>query len=227
MSDADPVPCVPQAPRRVLCAEGSHHPAGFIGAEQGAVFSRLPTQHYGAIVADPPWAFRTCSGKRATSHRTANDHYQTQSAGWLAELPVASLAAPNCALFMWVVDSHIDAAIDLGRDWGFVFKTRAFTWCKTKRDGGGCRIGMGYWTRKQTEICLLFTRGKPKRLSMGVREIIEAPRREHSRKPDEAYQRVQALVSGPYLELFARTRAPGWDAWGDQTERFSAAGGAA
>jgi len=213
----DPVSGASPAPRRA--AQSATPAAGFIASP----FSGLPNHHYGAIVADPPWSFKTWSGKSSTPHRTANDHYQTQSKDWLAALPVASLAAPNCALFMWVVDSHIDVAVDLGRVWGFGFKTRAFTWCKTKKNGAGHRIGMGYWTRKQTEICLLFTRGKPKRLSMGMREVIEAPRREHSRKPDEALQRVQALVGGPYLELFARTRAPGWDAWGDQTDRFGGA----
>lgn len=230
---ADQAPAMTAAPRRASQGAPSS-PAGSI--QDGCIplddpmyppadapFPMLPLRHYGAIMADPPWAFRTWSGKHATPHRTANDHYQTQSSDWLARLPVESLAKPDCALFMWVVDSHIDAAIDLGRAWGFQFKTRAFTWCKTKIDGSGCRIGMGYWTRKQTEICLLFTLGKPKRLSMGVREVIEAPRREHSRKPDETYARVQALVAGPYLEMFARTRAPGWDAWGNEVERFEGA----
>lgn len=193
-------------------------------AEQSAaaaLFGGLPRQHYGVILADPPWSFKTWSGKTCTPHRTANDHYQTQSRDWLSSLPVGDMADRDCALFMWVVDSHIDEAVELGRAWGFRFKTRAFTWYKTKLDGSpGARIGMGYWTRKQTEICLLFTRGKPKRLSKGVCEVIEAPRREHSRKPAETYSRIEALVAGPYLELFARQAMPGWDAWGDQVGRF-------
>jgi N6-adenosine-specific RNA methylase IME4 len=175
---------------------------------------------YCAILADPPWSFRTWSGKTGTPHRTANDHYRTAKYNVLSAIPVAEWAAPDCALFMWVVDSHIDESICLADAWGFAFKTKAFTWVKISASGVP-KIGMGYWTRKQTEICLLFTRGKPKRISKGVRELIQAPRREHSRKPDETYERIEALVAGPYLEMFARQRRPGWDAWGNETEKFA------
>lgn len=175
----------------------------------------LPPGPFGAILADPPWSFRTWSGKTGTPHRTANDHYITTATTKLADIPVTEVCAQDCALFMWVVDSHIDQAIDLGRAWGFDLKTRAFTWRKLTA-AGTARIGMGYWTRKQTEMCLLFTRGKVKRLDKGVREIIDAPRREHSRKPDEQYERIERLVAGPYLELFARQAWPGWSAWGNQ-----------
>lgn len=177
---------------------------------------------YGAIVADPPWSFLTYSGKHTTPHRCAEDHYETLSIDMLRELPVASLAAPDCALFLWVVDSHLDVGIDLGKKWGFKYKTRAFEWYKSKKNSEGFGIGMGYWTRKQTESCLLFTRGSPRRLSKGIREVIEEPqvieepRREHSRKPDQVYDRIEQLVAGPYCELFAKHRWPGWDGWGDE-----------
>lgn len=182
----------------------------------------FPQGRYGAILADPPWSFKSWSGKTGTPHRTANDHYTTTATTDLKDLPVASVAAKDCALFMWVVDSHIGEAIDLGRAWGFEIKTKAFTWVKTT-EAGTPRIGMGYWTRKQTEICLMFTRGKPKRKDMGVRELIMSPRREHSRKPDEQYERIERLVAGPYLELFARQTWPGWTAWGNQTDTFTPA----
>lgn len=194
--------------------------------------SALPSGPFGCILADPPWSFKTYSGKRGTPHRTANDHYQTVEYEQLAEIPVASIAAKDCVLFMWVVDSHLDEAIELGKAWGFKFKTIAFIWCKElpRKPQRGLfgeetryRIGMGYYTRKQAEICLLFTRGAPKRLSKGVRQIITAPRREHSRKPDEQYERIQALMAGPYLEMFARQAWPGWSAWGNQTDKFEAA----
>lgn len=181
----------------------------------------LPAGPFGCILADPPWSFKTWSGKTGTPHRTANDHYVTTETGSLCDIPVADIAAKDCALFMWVVDSHIPDAIDLGRAWGFEPKTRAFTWRKIAANGHA-RIGMGYWTRKQTEMCLLFTRGKVKRKDKGVREIIDAPRREHSRKPDEQYERIERLVDGPYLELFARQAWPGWSAWGNQVGRFEA-----
>lgn len=182
----------------------------------------LPSGPFGCILADPPWAFKTWSGTTGTPHRTANDHYVTTDTIALKDIPVADVVAKDCALFMWVVDSHIADAIELGRAWGFELKTRAFTWRKLAANGNA-RIGMGYWTRKQTEMCLLFTRGKVKRKDKGVREIIDAPRREHSRKPDETYSRIERLVDGPYLELFARQAWPGWTAWGNQVGRFDAA----
>lgn len=170
---------------------------------------------YGAILIDPPWAFKTFSKARTTPHRGANEHYSTMPLHEIAGLPVPDLAAKNCALFMWVVDSHLPDAFRLIDVWGFTFKTRAFTWDKTN-------IGMGYWTRKQTEICLLATKGAPRRNSKAVREVIRAPRREHSRKPDETYAAIEALVDGPYLEMFARQRWPGWDAWGNEVDKYEA-----
>ena len=174
----------------------------------------LPPGLFGTILADPPWAFRTFSGENCTPHRSAEDHYRTMTREELLALPVADVAAKHCALFMWVVDSHLDQALELGQAWGFAFKTLSFIWDK------GDRMGFGYWSRKQAEVVLMFTRGKPKRLSAGVRQMIRAPRREHSRKPDEIYSRVEQLVGGPYLELFARQQWPGWSAWGNQIGKF-------
>jgi N6-adenosine-specific RNA methylase IME4 len=174
---------------------------------------------YACVLADPPWSFKSWSGKTGTPHRTANDHYTTVASTALADLLIADVVAKDCALFMWTVDSHVDQAIDLARAWGFRFKTIAFVWAKTNANGT-FRIGMGYWSRKQTETCLMFTRGTPKRQDKGVRQLIVAPRREHSRKPDEQYERIERLVAGPYLELFARQSRPGWDSWGNETTKF-------
>lgn len=179
------------------------------------MFEPLKRNHYGAILCDPPWAFRTYGGNDTTPHRTATDHYDTMAIGGdLYSLPVQNLASPDCALFLWVVDSHLDVALKLGEMWNFKYKTRAFEWLKTTNNGDGYRISMGYWTRKQSESCLLFTRGKPRRLSKGVRQIIEEPIRQHSRKPDDIYRRIERLVAGPYCELFATRRWPGWSGWG-------------
>ena len=170
---------------------------------------------YGAILTDPPWSFMTYTKQRTTPHRGVHEHYDVMTQDAMKAMPVADFAAPDCALFMWVVDSHFVDALELGRAWGFTFKTCAFVWVKTTL-AGTAHISMGYWSRKQTEQCWLFTRGKPRRLGRGVRQIIEAPRREHSRKPDEIYGRVEALVGGPYIEMFARQRYPGWSQWGNQ-----------
>lgn len=199
----------------------------------------LPPGPFGVIYADPPWHFRAYNDKASgTPHRTATDHYRTMTLAQMAALPVADVAARDCALFMWIVGSHIEESFALARAWGFAFKTDAFYWAKQRLiladqadlftgDIAEPRISFGYWTRKQVEPCFLFTRGKPRRLSKGVRQLIVEPIREHSRKPDCARARIEALVAGPYLELFARTTAPGWQAWGNETGKFDAVGAAA
>lgn len=199
------------------------------------IFEGLPRGHYGAILIDPPWAFRTYGGDNATPHRSAEDHYKTMDFDALKAMPVGDLAAKNCALFMWVVGSHIDQALELGQAWGFKMTTDAFYWMKERMFDAGRQmdfidddcaepvISMGYWTRKQVEPCFLFKKGSPPRLSKGVRQVIVEPRREHSRKPDAINHRIEQLVAGPYLEIFGRTNRPGWDIWGNEAGRWSAA----
>jgi len=189
---------------------------------------RLPDGPFGAILADPPWSFRTWSGRKGAPHRTANDHYQTMDMQAITDLPVRDIAARDCALFMWTISSHIDAALDVGRAWSFKQKSIAFVWCKTRehRTLPGLdldpltRIGMGYWTRQGAEICLLMTRGKPACRDHGVRQMIFEPRRQHSRKPDCTHERIERLIEGPYLELFARQRRRGWTTWGNEVTKF-------
>lgn len=192
-------------------------------------FPGLSRGTYGAILADPPWPFRIWSGTDNTPHRTDEDHYLVMSIEKLMSMRVSKLSLPDCALFLWVVDAQLPACIRVGEAWGFTYKTRAFEWIKVKKivdsdtgshnvgtlEDGDIGIGMGYWTRKQTESCLLFTRGKPKRMDAGVRQTIIASRRQHSRKPDETYNRIERLVQGPYCELFARYHRTGWAGWGD------------
>lgn len=201
---------------------------------EGNPFAGLPRGHFGTILADPPWAFRTFSGKNMTPHRCAEDHYRTMELSEMKALPVVDLAGPDCALFIWVLGSHLVQSIELAAAWGFEFKTDAFYWVKQRLVGADQidlftgdiadpRMGFGYWTRKQVEPCWLFTRGNPKRLSKGVRQVIIEPRREHSRKPDAQYERIESLVAGPRLELFARSARPGWLTWGNETDKFSEA----
>lgn len=209
-------------------------------------FDDLAGQKFGAIVADPPWQFATRSPKgrgrcpdgpvsRAES-RTNNParHYETMTLDEIKALPVADLAAKDCVLFLWAVDPMIPQALDVAAAWGFKYKTVGFYWAKQRREGSTRHnlhdepthkmfpMGTGYWTRANPESCLLFTRGQPKRISASVRKLIVAPRREHSRKPDEALTSIEALTAGPYLELFARAPRPGWTVWGNQTAKFEA-----
>lgn len=185
---------------------------------------------YGVILADPPWSFKSWSDKgknRAPDAMVrqkglAERHYKTLDLPAIAALPVGDLAAKDSVLLLWAVDCMIPQALEMGQGWGFTFKTVAFTWVKRTKTNS-FHIGLGYWTRGNPEQCLLFTKGSPRRKSAAVRQLIDAPRREHSRKPDEQYERIEALLPGPYVELFARTKRPGWEVWGDQTERFGAA----
>ncbi len=174
------------------------------GAREAPTLPQGDTR-YGAILADPPWPFATYG---AGNTRAPDQHYPTMPLDEICALPVAALAADDCALFLWVPSHLLHGAPHVMRCWGFHFVTSAFVWVK---DG----IGMGYWTRKQTELCLLGTRGAPKRQAADVGELIRAPRGRHSEKPGDAHGRIERLVAGPYLELFARQQRPGWDAWGN------------
>lgn len=178
---------------------------------------------FAAIYADPPWYFKNYSAKG--TGRAAISHYSVMSLDELKTLPIAEHAAKDCALFMWATDPMLPEALDLMRAWGFAYKTVAFNWVKLNKGGVTQRVadtpfftGLGYWTRANPELCLLGTRGKPKRVSKAVRRLVVSERREHSRKPDEVYERIEQLVEGPYLELFAREARCSWAAIGDQLE---------
>lgn len=197
-------------------------------------FKGLLKNHYRSILADPAWQFTVRSDKG--KGRSPEQHYDCLSLDEIKELPVADLCARDCALFMWTIDTHVDQAREVMRAWGFEYKTVGFYWVKTNKDGVTPFTGMGYWTRACPEQCLtsldplgfqeshqchLATTGSPKRMARDVPRLIVSPRREHSRKPDEAHERIERLVGGPYLELFARRERPGWTAWGLETKKFN------
>ena len=185
-------------------------------------WSALPeARKFGAIYADPPWSFRTWSAKG--TGRSAVSHYDCLDFSALTALPVADLAAEDCALFLWATDPMLPRAIELIQAWGFEYKTVAFHWVKLNskaKHPADYFTGMGFWTRANPELCLLATRGKPARLAKDIRKLVVDRRREHSRKPDCVRQRIQRLVAGPYLELFARETKPGWECWGDEAGLF-------
>lgn len=170
---------------------------------------------YACFLADPPWAF---SGNKVPQRAKAQ-HYDTMTEAELSALPVVDVTADNAWLQMWVLDTHVDQALRIGEHWGFRYKTLGLIWHKMSNGGRGY-IGLGHWFRSGGEVSLLFTRGKPQRLDRGVRQFIHSPIREHSRKPEDQYRRIEALVGGPRLEMFARQRRPGWDAVGNETSKF-------
>lgn len=181
-------------------------------------FNGLPLHHFGVVLADPPWRFVTRSPKG--DGRSACQHYDTMTFDEIAALPVSAVAADDCWLALWVPDPHVPQGLELMEAWDFRFSGKGFTWVKQNPNGNGWHLELGFTTRKNAKSCWLGRRGKPKILSHDVRELIITPRREHSRKPDEIYTRIEQLCVGPHLELFARGRRQGWTVWGDQVDMF-------
>lgn len=172
---------------------------------------------YEVIYADPPWTFQVWN-KDTGSGRSAESHYPTLNREELRSLNVQSLANRDCALLLWSVMPNLPEAISLGEAWGFKYKTCVFTWVKQTITQTKWHIGMGYYTRANAELCLLFTKGHVKRKSKAVRQLIVAPVTKHSAKPHEAYERIEALFHGPYVELFARNTREGWTSIGNEID---------
>ena len=185
----------------------------------------VPEGGFKVIYADNPQKFVTRS-KKGLKGRP--QHYKIMSFEDIKALPVASLAAKDCHLFFWTSPLYFEQALAVINAWGFKYSSRAFLWVKLRKTQADTFIladdnftlGQGYTTRKNPEDCLLGRRGKPKRNSTKVRELMFAGRREHSRKPDETIRRIHEYADGPYLELFARTTREGWTTWGDETGKF-------
>src|SRR6516164_4013942 len=188
------------------------------------------SQHYKLIYADPPWTFATYS--RKGKGRSPEAYYDCMSLADIEALPVAEWAADDCVLLLWATDPLLDKAFQIINAWGFTYKTVGFYWAKLKRpealfEERSFFTGLGFWTRANPELCLLATRGRPHRRRADVHKLIVSPRREHSRKPDEAYERIEALCEGPYLELFARSTRDGWDSRGAEVDAFESGKGPA
>jgi N6-adenosine-specific RNA methylase IME4 len=175
------------------------------------------SERYRVALADPPWPFSTYS--RKGKGRSQEAYYDTLEVSAIAALPVREMMADDSVLFLWVPKPLLLRASEVIEGWGFQYRTAAFTWVKLTKSSNGTaditkmrfHFGLGFWTRSNPEQCLLATRGKPHRLNADVPELIIAPAREHSRKPDGVYDRIERLVGGPYVELFARQHRPNWD----------------
>jgi N6-adenosine-specific RNA methylase IME4 len=181
--------------------------------------------HYRVIYADPPWSFATYS--RKGKGRSAEAHYDCMTLADIKALPVSEWAADDCVLLLWTTDPLLEKAFDVIHAWGFTYKTVGFYWAKLNKaapqlvyDQRSFFTGLGFWTRANPEPCLLATRGHPRRRRADVSKLIVSPRREHSRKPDEVYKRIEALCEGPYLEMFARSEREGWSTWGTEPDAF-------
>ncbi len=198
--------------------------------EAGGNVIDVPEGGFNVITADPAWNHKTWSkaGKKGRPQ-----HYKRMTLSEIKAMPVSDVAAKDCFLFLWTTWQHLEKALEVMRAWGFRYSSNAFIWAKLKKkytllgepEGmlfteDNFFMGHGYATRKGTELCLLGRRGSPKRVGKGVRDLIIAPVREHSRKPDEFFNRVEQFADGPYLELNARQWRPGWAVWGDEIGKF-------
>jgi len=172
----------------------------------------FPDKKYQIIYADPAWQY----DDEMKPPRGSAYHYDIMHNEELEKLPVQNLADENCILFLWCTYPKLNVVFDLIKAWGFTYKTVAFTWIKTNKNSNSYFIGMGRWTRSNPELCLLCTKGKPKRISNKVRQLVVSPVGEHSKKPNEVRNRIIQLVGDlPRIELFARTKVHGWDVWGN------------
>lgn len=175
------------------------------------------TKKYNIVLADPPWKYHPPTRKDYT--RGPELHYPTMTTPDICELPVKNIADKDSILFLWATFPKLPDAMKVIAAWGFTFKTVGFVWIKTNRRANTLFWGMGGWTRSNAEICLIATKGSPKRISSRVHQIIISPVEEHSKKPDETRDRILRLVGDlPRVELFARQTAPGWDVWGNEVE---------
>ncbi len=200
-------------------------------------FGDLPRGHFACIAIDPPWHFRARTALQVenwTSRRDAEKHYEVMGLEDIKALPVKELAAKDAHMFLWITGPMIvqGVHVEVMKAWGFQPSSMAFTWVKLKRSHNPMQlrcvptqesdlhVSLGLTTRKNAEFCILGRRGNPKRLAKDVREIILSPVREHSRKPDEFFDRVQCYCVGPYVELFARETRENWSSWGNETGKF-------
>lgn len=169
-------------------------------------------KNYQVILADPPWQYQQKGLQGAAEH-----HYSTMSIEDICKLPIGCLADDDCVLFLWATFPQLPEALRVIKEWGFTFKTVAFVWLKQNKKAVSWFFGLGFWTRGNAEICLLATKGHPKRQSAKVHQFIIAPVEQHSKKPDIAREKIVELMGDvPRIELFARQITPGWDVWGNE-----------
>jgi len=176
-------------------------------------FPEFPDERFDIVYADPPWDYKgqlQHAGPGSGDSGGACRHYATVTLDDLKQLPVRSIAAQDCLLFMWATNPHLDQAIDLGKAWGFAWATVAFVWDKQK-------VNPGFYTLSQCELCLVFKKGKiPRpRGARNIRQLVSVKRGQHSEKPFEVRERIAEMFpSQSRIELFSREKTDGWTAWG-------------
>ena len=177
---------------------------------------RAPRQrNFRVVLADPPWP----------TYGEARKHFPQMSIPDICSIPVSNWISKEAILLLWVPSWRIAWGLEVCEAWGFEYRTVGFCWVKTSVTGA-VMSGVGFWTRQTVELCLLGAKGAPKKTTKpgartaNVEQLIFAPRREHARKPNEIYDRIEQLQNGPYLELFARQRRRNWTSWGNEIGKF-------
>lgn len=206
-----------------------------------AVLQPLPIIEggYPCLLADPPWRYRSYAPPRSekqgfATSREIERHYRTMTLQEIIDMPVKQVVARDAHLWLWTTGPFLQKCFAVATAWGFRYSASGLVWIKTTKRSGDAQYelrtyaewvallhtGLGFTTRKNAEFCLLFRRGNARRLAKDVHEVIIAPLREHSRKPDEAHARIERYCAGPRLELFGRQSRPGWDVWGNEAGKF-------
>ncbi len=186
------------------------------------IISSFTKKQFYTVLADPPWRFANRTGKMAPEHKRLN-RYETMNLRDIERLPVGDIVQDAAHLYLWVPNALLPEGISVMNAWGFNYKTN-LVWHKIRKDGGPDGRGVGFYFRNTTELILFGVRGKKARTLQPGRSqvnIIKSRKREHSRKPDELYDIIEACSPGPYLELFARGPKDGWSVWGNQAEEYS------
>jgi N6-adenosine-specific RNA methylase IME4 len=176
-------------------------------------------RRFKTILADPPWQFTNKTGKVAPEHRRLS-RYGTMKLSEITALPVCDIAAPTAHLYLWCPNALLPEGLAVMSAWGFTYKSNLI-WHKIRKDGGSDGRGVGFYFRNVTELILFGVRGKNARtLAPGRRQVnlLATRKREHSRKPDEQYEIIEACSPGPFLELFARGTRKNWITWGNQAD---------
>jgi N6-adenosine-specific RNA methylase IME4 len=178
-------------------------------------------KRFGVVCADPAWPWEAW-GSDGKIMSSPDNHYGTSTLDQIARLPVAALAADDCALLLWCTCPHITIGthVEIMKAWGFKPSTIAFVWVKENKSDGMIRNrGQGYWTLANAEMCFIATKGSPLRLANDVHQVVMAPVGEHSEKPEAVRVAIERLFPGPYLELYGRKPVPGWTVWGNEIPR--------
>ncbi|HSQ41523.1 MAG TPA: MT-A70 family methyltransferase [Fibrobacteraceae bacterium] len=171
---------------------------------------------FSTILADPPWQFQNRTGKMAPEHKRLL-RYPTMELEEIKALPISNLAAAKSHLYLWVPNALLQEGLDVMKAWGFTYKSN-LVWYKIRKDEGPDGRGVGFYFRNVTELILFGVKGSMRTLQPGRSQVnlLATRKREHSRKPDEIYDLIEACSPGPYLELFARFSRPGWSQWGNE-----------